>query len=117
MNNIPEVIKKQIDDLFDGLEIGGDEYNIIFHKNGKPIFVHFENFMGSSDVAFLRDIGNIIFYGIELMPSVKDYIYNKVHELLVDVGMPSDEEFDLYVLSPTRDKEYRELFYDMMNEE
>jgi hypothetical protein len=68
--------------------------------------------MGGNDVAFFRDIGNIIFYGIELIPSVKDYIYNKVHELLVDIGMPSDEEFNLYVLSPTRDKEYRQAYYE-----
>jgi len=112
MNKIPEVIKKQIDDLFEGLEIGGDEYNIIFHKNGKPIFVNFENFMGGNDVAFFRDIGNIIFYGIELIPSIKDYIYNKVHELLVDIGMPSDESFNLYVFSPTRDNEYRQAYYE-----
>lgn len=112
MNKIPEVIKKQIDDLFDGLEIGGDEYNIIFQKNGKPVFANFENLMGGNDVAFFRDIGNIIFYGIELIPSIKDYIYNKVHELLVDIGMPSDERFHLYVFSPTRDKEYREAYYE-----
>lgn len=112
MNKIPEIVKKQIDDLFDGLEIGGDEYNIIFKKNGKPVFANFENLMGGNDVAFFRDIGNIIFYGIELIPSIKDYIYNKVHELLVDIGMPSDEEFQLYVFSPTRDKEYRQAYYE-----
>jgi len=112
MNKIPEVIKKQIDDLFDGLEIGGDDYTIIFHKNGKPVFANFENLMGGNDVAFFRDIGNIIFYGIELIPSVKDYIYEKVREKLEEIGMSEDELFYLYVFSPERDKQYREAFYE-----
>lgn len=117
MNQIPKIIKNQVDELFSGLKVTGDEYTIIFYKNNKPVFANFENLMGGNDVAFFRDIGNIIFYGIEFVPSLKHYIEEKVHNELVQMGMPENETFHLYTFSATRDEEYKDAFYEFLMEE
>jgi hypothetical protein len=116
MNNIPEAIKKQIDDLFEGLEYVGDEYTIFFHKNGEPIFSSFENVMGTNDVAFFRDISNPIFYFMDSSENIQDYIYKKVEEKLLKLGMPEDIQFYLYTFRPERDKHYREVFYEVLED-
>ena len=116
MNEIPEKIKQQIDDLFDGLEYNGDEYTIFFHKNGEPIFAVFENIMGSDDVAFFRDISNPIFYFMEGSETVREYIYQKVKERLINMGMSEEVEFYLYTFKPERDRHYRELFYEILED-
>lgn len=114
MIEIPEKIKQQIDDSFNGLEYIGDDETIYFHKNGVPIFANFEGIMGQNDVAFFRDIGNPIFYFIEGSKTTNQYVYEKVKDLLIDIGMPKDEDFYLYVFKPEKDKRHREVFYEIL---
>jgi hypothetical protein len=118
MSDIPDIIKKQIDDFFDGLEIvGDDDYINFFHKNGKPLFTIFKDTMLNYEVNFFRDTGSIVFYGTQYSPSIKDYIYEKIYNVLVGDGMEEDEIIELNVFSPTKDKIYREMFYELLNEE
>lgn len=116
MNQMPEKIKQQIDDLFNEIEYIGDEYTIFFHKNGEPIFAVYENVMGSNDVAFFRDIGNPIFYFMEGSETVHEYIYQKVKEKLINMGMPEEMAFYLYTFNPERDRHYREVFYEVLED-
>lgn len=117
MNKIPQILKRQVDELFSDLKVTGDEYTIIFYRGDKPIFANFENLMGGNDVAFFRDIGNIIFYGIEYVPSLKYYIEEKVYNELVQMGMDENEKFHLYTFSVPRDKDYRDAFYEFLESE
>lgn len=116
MNEIPEAIKQQIDDLFEGLEYNGDEYNIFFHKNGEPIFAVFENVMGFDDVAFFRDLSNPVFYFMEASPTINEYVEEKVRERLIKFGMPEDSQFYLYTFKPEKDKQYKEVFYEILED-
>lgn len=113
---MPEKIKQQIDDLFNEIEYNGDEYTIFFHKNGEPIFAVFENIMGSDDVAFFRNISNPIFYFMEGSETTRDYIYQKVRKQLMEMGMPDDTHFYLYTFNPERDRHYREVFYEVLED-
>lgn len=116
VNKIPEAIRKQIDDLFDSLEYTGDEDTIFFHRNGEPLFANFENIMGLNDVAFFRDLSNPVFYFMEASPTINEYVKEKVRERLINLGMPEDSEFYLYTFKPEKDKQYKEVFYEILED-
>ena len=117
MNEMPEKIKQQIDDLFLGIEYIGDEDTLFFHKNGEPIFANFENYMGFIDVAFFRNMTSPIFYFMEGSPTTKEYIKGKIKDILVDTGMDEDEYFVLYNFGIELDKIYKEKFYNLLEDE
>lgn len=116
MNEMPEKIRQQIDDLFLGIDYISDDDTFFFHKNGEPIFAHFEGLMAFYDVAFFRNMTSPIFYFMEGSPTTKKYIKGKVKDILVDIGMSKYEDFYLYNFDIEQDKRYKEKFYNLLED-
>jgi len=106
---LPEVLKKQIDNLLDGVvpyELhdtdlpGWFTESIVFHDNGKPIFMISKNIMEFIDLRIFPSMSNLILFGYGQSPSIEEYFEKRVKE---KTGM----HFDMsYVLDRETERKY-----------
>ncbi len=109
MNEIPEVVKKQIDDMFEGLgsvtvDLPGFTYDgILYHKNGKPLFTVSRNVVNAIDVQIFPSYSNLLHFGFEYSDSMKQYFASKLKKM----GIKYDK---IYILPFWREKDFLEYF-------
>jgi hypothetical protein len=113
---IPEAIKKQIDNLIDGVvpyELhdrdlpGWFTDSILFHDNGKPIFILSKNIMEFIDLRIFPSMSNLILYGYGRSPSIEEYFEKRVKE---KIGM----DFDMsYLLDRKTERKYLEALKEI----
>jgi len=79
MSTLPDVLKKQIDNIVDGLKfqeledrtLPGFLYDTaVLHKNGKPYFIIVRNILDFIDLKVLPSVSNLILYGYEQSPEI-----------------------------------------------
>lgn len=119
MNGIPEVLKKQIDDLFVGIEgrelhdrdlPGWFTDSIVFHRNGKPLFMVSKNIMDGIDARIFPSMSNVILFGYEHSPEMEEYFEEKLRE---ELGI----DFDMsYVMNRETEKKYLEILIPLLKE-
>lgn len=106
---LPEVLKKQIDNLIDGVVPyklhdrdlpGWFTESTVFHDNGKPIFMISKNIMDFIDLRIFPSMSNLILFGYGQSPSIEEYFEKRVKE---KIGM----DFDMsYVLDRETERKY-----------
>jgi len=114
---LPEVLKKQIDNLIDGVVhyelhdtdlTGWFTENIVFHDNGKPIFMISKNIMDFIDLRIFPSMSNLILFGYGQSPSIEEYFEKRVKE---KTGM----DFDIsYVLDRETERKYLESLKEIL---
>lgn len=119
MNEIPEILKKQIDDLFVGIEgrelhdrdlPGWFTDSVVFHRNGKPLFMVSRNMMLGIDVRIFPSTSNIILFGYEHSPEMREYFEEK---LINELGL----DFDMsYVMNRETERKYLEILIPLLKE-
>jgi len=119
MNEIPEILKKQIDDLFVGIKghglhdrdlPGWFTDSIVFHRNGKPIFMVSRNMMMGIDVRIFPSMSKVILFGYEHSPEMTEYFEEKLRE---ELGL----DFDMsYVMNRETERKYLEILIPMISE-
>ena len=117
---LPEVLKKQIDDIVDGLKfqeledrtLPGFVYDTaVLHKNGKPYFVIIRNIMDFIDLKVFPSVSNLILYGYEQSPEMQEYLENSIKEKM---GL----DFDMsYVMNRKEEKRYLDLLTPLLQGE
>ena len=120
MNEIPEVLKKQIDDLFVGIEgrelhdrdlPGWFTDSIVFHRNGKPLFMVSKNITDGIDVRIFPSMSNVILFGYEHSPEMEEYFEEKLRE---ELGL----DFDMsYVMNRETERKYLEILIPLLKGE
>jgi len=109
MNKIPEIVKKQIDDMFEGIssvtvDLPGFTYDgILYHKNGKPLFTVSRNVFNAIDVQILPSYSNLLHLGFEHSKAIQDYVKSKIEKM----GIRYDK---IYILPFWREKDFLEYF-------
>lgn len=106
---IPESIKKQIDNLIDRVipyELhdrdlpGWFTDSILFHDNGNPIFIISKNFLEFTDLRIFPSMSNLILFGYGQSPSIEEYFEKRVKE-------KKGVDFDMsYLLNRKTEKKY-----------
>ena len=119
MSEVPEIVKRQIDNLVDGLKIEeledrtlpGFVYDAaVLHKNGLPIFVIVRNIMDGIDVKVLPSSSNLVLYGYEQSPEIQEYLEESLRDKL---GL----DFDMsYVMGRKSEKEYLDILIPYLKE-
>lgn len=114
---LPEVLKKQIDNLVDGLiftdledrTLPGFVYDTaVLHKDGKPYFVLLRNVMGFIDLKVLPSSSNLIHYGYEQSPEMQEYLENRIKDTM---GL----DFDMsYVMTRDAEKKYLDILTPLL---
>jgi len=114
---LPEVLKKQIDNLVDGLiftdledrTLPGFVYDTaVLHKDGKPYFVLLRNVMGFIDLKVLPSSSNLIHYGYEQSPEMQEYLENRIKDTM---GL----DFDMsYVMTRDAEKRYLDILTPLL---
>ena len=114
---LPEVLKKQVDDLIGGLELTeledrtlpGFVYDTsVLHKNGIPYFVILRNLLGFFDVKVFPSTSNLILFGYEQSPEMKEYLENQLRE---KKGL----KFDIsYVMNREEEKKYLDILIPLL---
>jgi hypothetical protein len=117
MSTLPDVLKKQIDNIVDGLKfqeledrtLPGFLYDTaVLHKNGKPYFIIVRNILDFIDLKVLPSVSNLILYGYEQSPEMQEYLENSIKERL---GI----DFDMsYVLNRTEEKKYLNILIPLL---
>jgi len=117
MSTLPDVLKKQIDNIVDGLKfqeledrtLPGFLYDTaVLHKNGKPYFIIVRNILDFIDLKVLPSVSNLILYGYEQSPEMQEYLENSIKEKL---GI----DFDMsYVLNRTEEKKYLNILIPLL---
>lgn len=120
MNEVPEILKKQIDDLFVGIE--GHELHdrdlpgwftdsVVFHRNGKPLFMVSRNMMMGIDVRIFPSMSNVILFGYEHSPEMTEYFEEKLKDEL-------NLDFDMsYVMNRDTERKYLEILIPLLKGE
>jgi len=114
---LPDIIKKQIDNLVDGLiftdlddrTLPGFVYDTaVLHKDGKPYFVLLRNVMGFIDLKVLPSSSNLIHYGYEQSPEMQEYLENRIKDTM---GL----DFDMsYVMTRDAEKKYLDILTPLL---
>ena len=114
---LPEVLKKQIDNLVDGLiftdledrTLPGFVYDTAdLHKDGKPYFVLLRNVIGFIDLKVLPSSSNLIHYGYEQSPEMQEYLENRIKDTM---GL----DFDMsYVMTRDAEKRYLDILTPLL---
>jgi len=114
---LPEVLKKQIDNLVDGLiftdlddrTLPGFVYDTaVLHKDGKPYFVLLRNVMDFIDLKVLPSSSNLIHYGYEQSPEMQEYLENRIKDTM---GL----DFDMsYVMNRDEEKRYLDILTPLL---
>lgn len=114
---LPEVIKKQINNLVDGLKfteledrtLPGFIYDsAVLHKDGKPYFIIFRNLLGFIDLKVLPSSSNLIHYGYEQSPEMEEYLENRIKQTM---GI----NFDMsYVMNRKDEKRYVDILTPLL---
>lgn len=114
---LPEVLKKQIDNLVDGLiftdledrTLPGFVYDTaVLHKDGKPYFVLLRNVMDFIDLKVLPSSSNLIHYGYEQSPEMQEYLENRIKDTM---GL----DFDMsYVMTRDAEKRYLDILTPLL---
>ena len=114
---LPEVLKKQIDNLVDGLiftdledrTLPGFVYDTaVLHKDGKPYFVLLRNVMDFIDLKVLPSSSNLIHYGYEQSPEMQEYLENRIKDTM---GL----DFDMsYVMTRDAEKKYLDILTPLL---
>jgi len=117
MSTLPDVLKKQIDDIVDGLKfqeledrtLPGFVYDTaVLHKNGRPYFIIVRNIMDFIDLKVFPSVSNLILYGYEQSPEMQEYLENSIKEKM---GI----EFDMsYVLNRKEEKKYLNILTPLL---
>lgn len=117
MSTLPDVLKKQIDNIVDGLKfqeledrtLPGFLYDTaVLHKNGKPYFIIVRNILDFIDLKVLPSVSNLILYGYEQSPEMQEYLENSIKERL---GI----DFDMsYVLNRKEEKKYLNILIPLL---
>ena len=117
---LPEVLKKQIDDIVDGLKfqeledrtLPGFVYDTaVLHKNGKPYFVIIRNIMDFIDLKVFPSVSNLILYGYEQSPEMQEYLEKSIKEKM---GL----DFDLsYIMNRDEEKRYLDILIPLLQGE
>lgn len=96
-----EKIIKQIDDIFDNIELLQDSDNEVTygHINEKPIFAIYESIYGNVVIGFYRDISNILFYVVENSDTLKEYMIKKFEDIYDLLDYPIEELKDVYMFN------------------
>lgn len=116
---IPEAIKKQIDDLFVGIEgrelhdrdlPGWFTDSIVFHKDGKPLFMVSKNIMDGIDLRIFPSMSNVVLFGYEQSPTMQEYFEDKFRE---EIGL----DFDIsYVMGRKLERDYLDILIPLLKE-
>ncbi len=114
---LPDIIKKQIDNLVDGLiftdlddrTLPGFVYDTaVLHKDGKPYFVLLRNVMDFIDLKVLPSSSNLIHYGYEQSPEMQEYLENRIKDTM---GL----DFDMsYVMTRDAEKKYLDILTPLL---
>jgi len=116
---IPEILKKQIDNLFIGIE--GHELHdrdlpgwftdsIVFHRDGKPLFMVSKNIMEGIDVRIFPSTSNVILFGYEHSPEMEEYFEEKLRD---ELGL----DFDMsYIMNRETERKYLEILIPLLKE-
>ena len=114
---LPDIIKKQIDNLVDGLiftdledrTLPGFVYDTaVLHKDGKPYFVLLRNVMDFIDLKVLPSSSNLIHYGYEQSPEMQEYLENRIKDTM---GL----DFDMsYVMTRDAEKRYLDILTPLL---
>jgi len=114
---LPDIIKKQIDELVDGLKIknlndrtlpGWIEDALVLHKNGKPYFILFKNIMGFIDVKIFPSASNLIYFGYEQSPDMQEYLEKSLKD---STGL----NFDMsYVMNREEEKKFADILIPLL---
>lgn len=117
---LPEVLKKQIDNIVDGLKFTDLEERTlpgwvndasVLHKDGKPYFVLLRNVMDFIDLKVLPSMSNLILYGFEQSPEMQKYLENRIKEKM---GI----DFDMsYVMDRKQEKLYLDILIPLLQGE
>ncbi len=117
---LPEVLKKQIDNIVDGLKFTDLEERTlpgwvndasVLHKDGKPYFVLLRNVMDFIDLKVLPSMSNLILYGFEQSPEMQEYLENRIKEKM---GL----DFDMsYVMDREQEKLYLDILIPLLQGE
>ena len=117
---LPEVLKKQIDDIVDGLKfqeledrtLPGFAYDTaVLHKDGKPYFVLLRNIMDFIDLKVLPSVSNLILYGYEQSPEMQEYLEKSIKEKM---GL----DFDMsYIMNRDEEKRYLNILIPLLQGE
>jgi hypothetical protein len=117
---LPEVLKKQIDNIVDGLKfqelddrtLPGFVYDTaVLHKDGKPYFVLLRNLLDFIDLKVFPSSSNLIHYGYEQSPEMQEYLENRIKEKM---GL----EFDMsYVIDRNVEKRYVDILTPLLQGE
>jgi len=109
MNKIPEIVKKQIDDMFEGIssvtvDLPGFTYDgILYHKNGKPLFTVSRNVFNAIDVQILPSYSNLLHFGFEYSDSIKRYFANKIKNMGIKYN-------HIIIIPFSKEKDFLEYF-------
>lgn len=117
---LPEVLKKQIDNIVDGLKfqelddrtLPGFVYDTaVLHKDGKPYFILLRNLLDFIDLKVFPSSSNLIHYGYEQSPEMQEYLENRIKEKM---GL----EFDMsYVIDRNVEKRYVDILTPLLQGE
>ena len=117
---LPEVLKKQIDELVDGLKfteledrtLPGFVYDTaVLHKDGKPYFVLLRNLLGFIDLKVLPSSSNLIHYGYEQSPEMQKYLEKRIIETIgIDFHMS-------YIMNRDEEKKYLDILTPLLQGE
>ncbi len=114
---LPEILKKQIDELINGLSIkqldnvdlpGWVTNPVVLHKNGKPYFIIFKNIMGFIDVKIFPSASNLVHFGYEQSPDMQEYLEKSIKD---STGL----DFDMsYVMNREEEKKYVDILTPLL---
>ena len=114
---LPNIVKKQIDELVDGLKITDLEERTlpgwiddvsVLHKNGKPYFIIFKNIMGFIDVKIFPSASNLVHFGYEQSPDMQEYLEKSIKD---STGL----DFDMsYVMNREEEKKYVDILTPLL---
>lgn len=117
---LPEVLKKQIDNVVDGLKfqeledrtLPGFVYDTaVLHKDGKPYFLIIRNIMDFIDLKVFPSVSNLILYGYEQSPEMQEYLENSIKE---KIGL----DFDMsYVMNRKEEKRFLDILTPLLQGE
>ena len=116
---IPKILKKQIDDLFVGIEgrelhdrdlTGCFTDSIVFHKDGKPLFMLSKNIMDGIDLRIFPSMSNVVLFGYEQSPTMQEYFEDKFRE---EIGL----DFDMsYIMGRKLERDYLDILIPLLKE-
>lgn len=116
---IPKILKKQIDDLFVGIEgrelhdrdlPGWFTDSIVFHKDGKPLFMLSKNIMDGIDLRIFPSMSNVVLFGYEQSPTMQEYFEDKFRE---EIGL----DFDMsYIMGRKLERDYLDILIPLLKE-